>query len=167
MTTLPNMNLVLPDEGGSADIWDVILDTLFALVDAHDHTTGKGVKVPSAALKINADVSWSFAGTNYAITDAKAIDFTPVTAASMASYSSALFANSSDSNNLYYRNSSGTNVQITAGATLNVSIVGGIGGDYSSIGALLDYDDATDTYRFRQQTSASVRQFAKLLHADG
>lgn len=166
MPTTANMGLVMPTEGGDSDIWDTILNTLFGLVDAHDHTTGKGVKVPSAGLKINADVSWSFSGTNYAITDAKAIDFTPLAATAMTSYSSALFANSSDSNNLYYRNSAGTNVKITDGSTLNVSIVGGIGGDYSSISALLDYDDATDTYRFRQETSAAVRQFAKLSSAD-
>lgn len=162
MPTTTNMSLVLPTEGGSADVWDTLLNAALTLVDEHDHTTGKGVKVPSAALKINADVSWSFSGTRYAITDLKAVDFQPQAASAVSSYSSALFANSDDSNNLYYRNSAGTNVKITDGSTLNVSIVGGIGGDYTSIGALLDYDDATDTYRFRQETSASVRQFAKL-----
>lgn len=162
MPTTSNMSLVLPVEGGSQDIWDTLLNAALTLVDEHDHSTGKGVKVPSAGLKINADVSWSFSGTRYAITDAKAVDFEPQAASAVSSYSSALFANSDDSNNLYFRNSAGTNVKITDGSTLNISIVGGIGGDYTSIGALLDYDDATDTYRFRQQTSASVRQFAKV-----
>lgn len=160
------MSLVLATDHGSTDLWGAILNTALGLVDAHDHTTGKGVQVPSAALKINADVSWSFGGTNFAIIDAKAVDFAPVTAASMASYSSALFSNSSDSNNLYYRNSAGTNVQITSGSTLNISIVGGIGGDYTAVGALLDYDDATDTYRFRQETATAVRQFAKISSAN-
>jgi hypothetical protein len=166
MPTTPNMNLVLPVDHGSADVWGAIQETAFGLVDLHDHTTGKGVPVPSAALRINADVAWNFAGTFYALTGVKALDFEPQTAASMTGYASVLFTNSSDANNLYFRNQSGTNVKITDGSTLNVSIVGGIGGDYTSIGALVDYDDASDTYRFRQQTSASVRQFAKMQCAD-
>lgn len=165
MTTTPNMSLVLPTEGGSTDIWDTILDTAFGLIDAHDHTTGKGVPVPSAGLKINADVAWSFAGTNYAITAMKALDFTPVTAASVTSYSSALFANSSDSNNLYFRNSAGTNVKITDGSTINISIAGGIGGDYASVGASLNYVDATASYELRQKPSAVGQHYARALMA--
>jgi hypothetical protein len=166
MTTTPNMSLVLPDNHGSTDTWDVILETLFGVVDLHDHSTGKGVPIPSGALRINDDVSWSFAGTTYAITDLRAVDFTPATPASITGYSSALFVNSSDANNLYFRNASGANVRITNGSTIDVTVVGGIGGDYASISALLDYDDASDTYRFRQQTSAFVRQFAKVSCAD-
>lgn len=168
MPTDPNMTgLIYPEEDDDADTWDTIMNTTcWPVIGAHDHTTGNGVKIPSAALKINADVSWAFSGTNYAITDALALDFAPQEAASVASYSSALFVNSDDANNLYFRNASGSNVKITDGSTLNVSIVGGIGGDYSSVSALLDYDDATDTYRFRQETSASVRQYAKISVAD-
>lgn len=167
MPTDPNMTgLIYPTEDASEDVWDTIMNaTCWPVIGAHDHTTGKGVKVPSGGLKINADVSWSYSGTNYSITDIMAIDFEPVAAASVAGYSSAMFVNLLDSN-LYFRNSSGVNVKITDGSTLNVSIVGGIGGDYSSVSALLDYDDATDTYRFRQETSASVRQYAKLGCAD-
>lgn len=162
----PNMALTLPTNHGSDDVWDTILEDVFTLIDEHDHTTGKGVKIPSAALKINADVAWAFGGTNYAITSLAALDFAAVTAASVSSYAGALFVNSSDSNNLYFRTISGTNVKITDGTTLNVSIVGGIGGDYAAVSALLDYDDASDTYRFRQETSAAVRQYAKVSIAD-
>lgn len=168
MPTDPNMTgLIYPTEGDSVDIWAMIMNsTCWPIIGAHDHTTGNGVKIPSAALKINADVSLAFSGTSYAVTDAKAIDFAAQTAASVASYAGALFVNSDDANNLYFRTVGGTNVKITDGTTLNVSIVGGIGGDYSSISALLDYDDATDTYRFRQETAAGVRQFAKIKSAD-
>lgn len=161
----PNMGLIEPTEGGDDDVWDTLLTTVFGAIDSHDHTTGRGVKIPSAALKINADVSWSFGGVNYAITDAKALDFAAVTTASVSALAGALFVNSAD-NELYFRSIAGTNIKITSGTTLNVSIVGGIGGDYASVGALLDYDDATDTYRFRQETAAAVRQFAKVSMAD-
>src|SRR5215831_9762696 len=101
MSTTPNMSLVLPTDHGSADTWDLILDAVFSTIDAHDHTTGKGVKVPSGGLNINADVAWA---TN-AATGLKGAGFTPVAAAGLTSYSSLLFANSADSNNLYFRNS--------------------------------------------------------------
>lgn len=160
-----NMFLVLPTEDGDADLWDLYLNAALNLIDQHDHTPGKGPRIPSGALRIDNDVSWSSGGVSYSIVDAKAVDFTPQSAASVTPYSSALFVNASDSN-LYFRNSLGANVQITAGSTLNVSIVGGIGGDYASVGALEDYDDATDTYRFRQQVASSVRQYAKVATAD-
>jgi hypothetical protein len=169
MPTTPNMNLELPDEDGSANVWDTILALVFGEngggIDGHDHTTGKGVPIPSAALRINADVACAYGGTSYALTALKAVDFTPHAAADVASYSGALFVSSAD-NNLYFRNTTGTNVKITDGTTLNVSIVGGIGGDYSAVEALLDYDDASDTYRARQELDTGVRQYGKMAHAD-
>lgn len=158
---LPNMGLVLPIDHASADVWDTILDAVFGLVDAHDHTTGKGVKVPSAGLNINADLSF----ISHAITNALALDMVPTTTASVAAYSSAMFVNSAD-NNLYFRNAAGNNVQITAGNIINVAVAGAIGGDYGSVGALLDFVDANDTYHFMQQLGAGVRQYGKVAHAD-
>lgn len=161
MPTTSNMSLVMPTEGGDADIWDTILNALFVVVDAHDHTTGKGVQVPSAGVNINADLSWA----GFFALDVGSLDFVPVAAASVASLQHALFVSVTD-DELYFRTVSGVNIKITAGSTLNVSIVGGIGGDYSAIGALFDYDDATDTYRARQEEDGGVRQYAKLGIAD-
>lgn len=149
----PNMNLTLPVDHGSADIWDTVLDTIFGLIDAHDHTTGKGVKIPSAALNINADVSWASGGIYYALKDVLAVDFQPSAATAMTSYAGALFVNSAD-NELYWRTIAGTNVKMTAGNALNVAaFTGGIGGDYAAVGALASFDDATDRYLFQQQGS--------------
>lgn len=153
------MNLVYPTPGDTQNTWGTVLNTAVSLVENHDHTAGKGVLVPSAGLGINADVSWA----SFAITAMKALGFTEVTAASVASYADALFVNSSD-HNLYFRNNGGTNVQVTAGNTLNVSIVGGIGGDYSSVGALLSYVDASRSYLLQQE--GSPRPWAALQTAD-
>lgn len=151
MTTTPNMGLTLPTDKGSDDVWDSVLDTVFGLIDSHSHTTGQGVPIVSAALRINADVSASFSGTSYAFTNLKAIDFAAVAVSAVAGYAGALFINSAD-NELYYRTIAGTNVKFTSGASLNVAgFVGGIGGDYSAVGALESYDDATDRYLFQQQ----------------
>lgn len=169
MPTDPNMTgLIYPTEGDDDDVWDTILNTTcWPVIGAHTHTSGDGVPIASAALRINADVPWSYSGTSYAITAAKALDFAAVAASAVSSYAGALFVNSDDSDNLYFRTTGGSNVQLTDGTSLNVAaFVGGIGGDYSSVSALLDYDDASDTYRFRQETSASVRQYAKISIAD-
>jgi len=156
----PNMGMTLPVDHGSSGTWDTILDQVFTVIDQHDHTTGKGVQIPTAALNVNAHLAMG----SFAVKDALAFDLGPTTPASVSSFSSALFANSSDSNNLYYRNSSGVNVQITSGSTLNVSIVGGIGGDYSSVSALLSFDDATDSYWLQQQ--GSPRPWARVRVGD-
>ena len=153
------MGLIAPTPGASTNVWGVVLNTLLGLVEAHDHTVGKGSLVPSAGIGVNADLSFA----SFAMTATKAVTFTEQLPASVTSYASALFANSVD-HNLYWRNSSGTNVQITAGSTLNVSIVGGIGGDYSTVAALFSYDDATRRYLAQQQ--GAPRPWAGFATAD-
>lgn len=160
-----NMGIILPTDHDDNDVWDVILDeALGIVVDRHDHTTGKGVKIPSAALNINADVSWSSSGTPRAITDLKAIDFFPTATSSVAALAGALFLDSGDSE-LYWRTTTGVNVKITAGAALNVAaFAGGIGGDYVVSGALVSYDDALDSYLFQQQ--GAPRPWARMRSGD-
>jgi hypothetical protein len=152
MATTPNMLLPVPDDHTDADTWGLALNAVFGVsgggIDAHDHSTGKGVQVPSAGIGINADLSFAA----FALTTAKAVTFNQTTTASVAGYTNALFVNSAD-HNLYFRNNSGSNVQITAGSTINVSLVGGIGGDYSSVSALLSYVDANKDYLLQQQGS--------------
>lgn len=156
MTTTPNMSLVLPTEGGSSNVWDVILDTAFGLIDSHDHSTGQGVQVPTAGLNINGDLS--FAG--FGLTHLKSATFDEQ---SSTPGNKSIWTSDAD-HNLYWTNSSGVDVKITDGSTLNVSIVGGIGGDYSSVGALISYDDATQRYLLQQE--GSPRPWAGLATAD-
>lgn len=142
-----NMGLIQPTEGGDDNVWDTLLTAVFGLIDAHDHTTGRGVKVPSAGLNINADVSFASA---YGLTNLKVADFAPTAASTVTSYAGAFFVNSDDSNNLYWRTPSGTNVKVIDGTTLNVAaFTGGIGGDYSTAGALVAYVDADNQYTFK------------------
>lgn len=135
-----HMGLTLPTVGGSTGTWGTTTNDNEELIDAHDHTTGKGVPIPTAGLDIDADLT--FAG-NAAIN---------LKAAQMTAQASAPALNRSiwvdTSGDLYYRNAAGTSVQITSGGQLDVSSVGGIAGDYAAAGASLYYDDAADTYRF-------------------
>lgn len=54
-----NMNLDLPTVGVTVGpTWASQLNTAITSIDSHDHTSGKGVQIPSAALNIDADVDW-------------------------------------------------------------------------------------------------------------
>jgi hypothetical protein len=57
MVNTPNMDLELPVVGNSRDEWGGILNEDLEAVDSHDHTTGKGVQVPTAGININADLT--------------------------------------------------------------------------------------------------------------
>lgn len=158
----PNMGMVLPTDHASTDVWGATLNAaLTNQVDLHNHTAGLGVLVPVAGLNLNADLNLS--GT-HAIAGALALDMTPTVASAVAAYSSALFTD--NSNNLFFRNSGGTNIQITSGSSLNFSVTGGIGGDYTSVGALVTFTDASDLYTFQQQIGAGVRQYARVAMGD-
>jgi len=159
------MGLELPTDHASGDVWGTRVNAAFGLVGSHNHTIGQGVRVPPGGLNMNANLSFSPAGTPSAVTDLLAVDFSAVAASAVASLSGALFVNSADSE-LYWRNTSGTNVKLTSGSSINVSAVGGIGGDYAAVNALEVFDDSTDSYWFQQQIGAGVRQYARMRCAD-
>lgn len=148
MPTTPSMLLPLPGDHTSLDTWGLALNAVFALIDSHDHSTGKGVKVPSSGIGINADLSFA----TFALTTAKAITFNPVATTAVTGYANALFVDSTG-HNLWFRNNSGTNVQLTNGGTINMSLVGGIGGDYASVNALVQYSDSSKDYLLQQEGS--------------
>ena len=58
-TTSPNMGLQVPVVGDAGTGYATNISNALNTVDAHDHTTGKGVKVPAAGLNINADLSFA------------------------------------------------------------------------------------------------------------
>jgi hypothetical protein len=145
------MALVLATEGSDAGEWDTYTNDAFGLVDSHNHTTGQGVKVPTAGLSIDADLAMSSGGNFFALTSAKAVDFQPTAASAMTAYAGALFTNSSDSNNLYFRTQSGTNVRIINGTALDITVAGGIGGDYTAVAAEAAFSDAGKEYTWKQK----------------
>jgi hypothetical protein len=65
-STSPNMVLFLPVPGSTAGPqWASETTSNWSTVDTHDHTAGKGVQIPIAALNVNADFSWlTFGQTN-------------------------------------------------------------------------------------------------------
>lgn len=150
MTTLPNMGIDLPVLGGDSGTWDDKINAGFGLIDAHDHSAGKGVTVKTAGISINADLPFG----GFGATGLKLVAFNAV--AALSSGSKSLFVNTAD-NELYWRSQAGVNVKLTLGASINTSLVGGIGGDYSSVGAVVAYDDANKRYTFKTQTGTWAR----------
>lgn len=142
-TTTPNMGLTKPAVGGDADVWGTQLNASLDLADAHDHTTGKGVRITTAALNINADLPFG----GFGITGLKILRFNGVTDGT--GYNGALFKKTSD-NELYWRTNAGVDVKLTNGTSLNTTLVGGFTGDYAASGAQADYQSSTKIFNFLQ-----------------
>lgn len=155
------MGLQLPQIGGSQDSWGTILGVVFQLLENHSHESGKGVPIPSSALGINGDTNWA----SYALTAAKAITFTEVATSAMTSYSDALYVDSA-THNLTFKNNVGVPVVLTSGNTINMSLIGGWSGDFSSVAASADYVDSIHTFGLHQQIGGGVRQYGKLATSD-
>lgn len=139
-TITDNMSLQVPTLDGDPGVWDNQINASFEILDSHTHQTGSGVPIETAALNINADLP--FAG--YAAINLGAASF-----GTRASHNTArsFWVRSSDGE-LMWRTNAGVNVQVTSGTGLNMSLIGGIAGDYAAAGASLYYDDANEVYRF-------------------
>lgn len=114
MSVTPNMNLSLPVPTVTlGPAWAAQLNTALNLVDDHDHTTGKGRRVPTAGLLINADLSIGSNNLNLV----KSVRMTDQVATLVGAEDiRSVYVVNGD---LYYNNSTGTAVQITSGSAVN------------------------------------------------
>lgn len=120
MADTVNMSLTLPVVGStSGPEYAELNNAAFEEIDVHDHTSGKGVKVPTAGININEDLS--FAGFSPTSLESAVFQEVAGTPASRSVYVS--------SGNLYFKNGSGTAVQITSGSS-----VAGTPGTISNLG---------------------------------
>ncbi len=150
-TILPNMLLELPVRGApGSGLWADDSDENWQRLDAHDHSSGKGLPVGVAGLSIDGDLSF---GSLYAPTNLQRITFASI--AALASNNKSLFVSDGSggltNGELYWRSNAGNNVRLTSGSALNVAaFTGGIGGDYVSTSASLSYDSSATRYTLRQ-----------------
>lgn len=155
MPTTPNMGMDLPDVSVTpGPTWASDLNTaLTNQLDVHDHTSGKGVAIPSSGLNINAEVDFNDNGAGHV----KYVNHENQTALftggseTLRTYASNAAGGRSE---LYYRDSSGSNVQITNGGSINVASAGGFGGDYVSASASATFTNSSNTYTFNNGSSA-------------
>ena len=110
MATL-NMGLNLPTvQVTTGPTYATLNNTAFETIDTHDHTSGKGVQIPTSGLNINADLEFN---------SNAALELTHVGLESQGSAPSTNLSVYVDaSNDLYYKNASGTSVQLTSGSTI-------------------------------------------------
>lgn len=114
ITSLMNLNLPTPSVTIGPAWATQLNDALATGVDAHDHTPGKGAKVPTAGLNIDNDLTFNN-HTAFGLASLQLIN-----TASTATYTGLAHALSvfSSGGDLWYTNSSGSPVQITAGGAL-------------------------------------------------
>lgn len=148
MSTTPNMSLLLPIPTITpGPTYASENNDAFEVIDAHDHTSGKGVPVPANGININNDLP--FNGFNASVLRATQFQSqgSPLT---LPSDLSMLYV---QNGNLFYVNQIGQQVQITSGAALDATSIGGIGGDYATSTALLFYTSLDRTFTFWSNTN--------------
>lgn len=149
MTVTPNMGMDLPVVSTTlGPTWATMLDAALDVVDAHDHTSGKGAQLPTAALDLDADLPFN----GYNATLLRSTRYSDQGAAlALATDLRCLYASGGE---LYYNDGNGTAVQITSnGAVLAGN--GSIGGLPSGT-AGVSFNSATGTYTFVQATNEAA-----------
>jgi hypothetical protein len=144
MPTFPTMPLIMPTVGGSSGSWGTLLASAFLVLDGHQHlgVGSGGAQIVSAAININADLTFA----SYSATNLRSATFA---AGQAVSGVRKLYVGANSE--LYWNNSAaGTAIQLTNGTALNVSaFIGGIGGDYTSVSAALNYDNSAARYTLK------------------
>ncbi len=148
MANTPNMNLALPIVSTTlGPQWASMIDAAFSAVDSHDHSSGKGVQVPSAGVNVNQDLPFhSFNATG--LRTARFSDVTNPLAA--PADVGCLYLASGD---LYWNSGAGAQVRITSG--------GGLAGTPGSISGLaspaaVTYTPAQTSFRFTSASNANA-----------
>lgn len=115
--TTANMLLDLPVVGTElGPLWATMLNAALSTVDTHDHTTGKGTRVPTLGILINADLEFN----GYDATELRSTRF-ETQASVAASDDVACCYVLSSTGDLYYRNAAGTEIRLTSGGAVNAS----------------------------------------------
>ena len=142
--TTPSMGLQKPEVSiTDGPAWATAINASLDTLDTHDHSTNSGVKITPAGLNINADLTLN---TNYT-TNAGGYQFS---LSSTPTLDNVIYVNSNG--DLQYKNTFGDFPIITSSGDIG----GGFTGDYATTTAEANYDDASKTYRFWQDTDLTA-----------
>ena len=147
MSTTPNMSLTVPEPlVTTGPTYATQINAALDVIDAHDHSPGKGVKITPSGMNINGDLAFN---QNSAI-NLKSVVLAPQ--ASVAT-NAALYNIGGD---LFYRRGDGTQVQITTASGVNVSGVGGITGLVAPASAV--YTPASSLFSWLSAAATFAKQ---------
>lgn len=151
MANTPNMNISLPTVSVTAGpTYATQLNNGFSTVDEHNHTSGKGVQVPTAGIGINADLSFF----SYNATALRSTRYS--NQGSPLGTASDLNCVYFSGGNLYVNDGSGNQIQLTAAGALNAATLGSISG-LGATTATVSYSNVTKTFTFWQNTNTSAK----------
>lgn len=113
MAFTANMNLDLPVVSTTlGPEWANLLNAALQVVDEHDHSSGKGVKVKTAGIEINADLDFaSFRA--FGLQSVRLV--TQLNTLTGPTNAQSVYSVNGD---LYYTSGSGTAIQLTAGGSI-------------------------------------------------
>ncbi len=140
------MNLTLP--GVSTEPgpdWANQINASLLLIDAHDHSSGKGVKITPSGMNITSDLSFQSQG-------ATNLGYLMFSQTSAPAANDSVFVNTDG--DLQWKTVNGTYTILTS--TGSAAAVGGFTGDYASTDAEANYSDLTKSYSFLQDTGISA-----------
>jgi len=146
MATTPNMLLPLPIIQATDDpTWSQDFLDGFNIIDGHNHTTGSGVKIPTAAIAIVSDFSF----TGFSLANIASLQFNQQLSPLITTADVGKVYSVSD---LYYNNYIGQQVLITFNGAVAPTAVGSFFGDYSSSGAIASYSTALNQFSYTTST---------------
>jgi hypothetical protein len=93
-------------------LWASKVNAAFDIIDLHDHTSSKGVQVPTSGLNINADLSFNGFRASSLLSSKYNSNASTLVGATNAN---SVYVKSGD---LYFTNSAGTAIQITSGGAI-------------------------------------------------
>mgnify|MGYP003114775547 CR=1 FL=1 len=128
--------------------WGTNLNSSLDAIDAHDHTSNKGVRITPSAMNINATLEYN----DNALTEVKQTAFENQ-GSQPTDLLRALYAYGGE---LYYRDASGNQVQLTTGGAVNAG--GSI--DNLSSPAKANYVSASDMFTWQHNSTYS--EYAKM-----
>lgn len=116
--TTAYMGMDLPIVGTTAGpLWATKVNTaLTDKVDLHDHTSGKGTRVPTLGILINADLEFN----GYDATELRSTRYEQQASVAASDDVACCYVLSS-TGDLYYRNAAGTEIRLTSGGAVNAS----------------------------------------------
>lgn len=127
MAITPNMTLDLPVVSSTlGPEWATLLNAAFSLVDSHDHSDGKGVKITPAGINISSNLSFN----NFYLTSVGSLRLTSLDANLSAPADVGCFYNKDG--DLWWNNDGGGQVQITSGGSV-IAASDGIARSFSRV----------------------------------